>query len=206
MTFWDTVESGEYVMIALAVILITIITIWWVRGVKLKRARLKKLTLVTDKVRDCISEGDIDNAIGTCLATHTATGHVMATGLTKVGRPMMEIRDSMQQESALKLAELDKGSVWLRYLAAISPLLGLGGTLAGVCHRVYEIVDKEMPVEPIIIAEAVNPTIVTTIAGIGVGIIALVGAGCLESGLAKIKLDMARGAESVGKLLSQPSH
>ena len=65
MTFWETVERGEYIMIALAVIFILIVCIWIICSTRLTKQN-KSYTIFMQKVRDFVVEGDIENATGVC--------------------------------------------------------------------------------------------------------------------------------------------
>lgn len=205
MTFWETLESGEFVMIALAVILIAVIVIWWIKTVSLSHSRIKNLPLLLERIKDYINEGDIDNTIGICLMTSTPGGRVMADGLLKLGAPIEEIEERMQKSAVNKKITLASGMIWLKYIAVASPLIGLGGTLAGICHRLNGIIELDGVADCGIIAEAVAPAIVTTVAGIGVGIVAIVALATLESYIACIGRNIDLAIEQLTKLLSEPS-
>ena len=195
MTFWETVERGEYVMIALAVLFILIILIWWIRSAKLRRDR-KTYTVLMHRVRDHVSEGDFDNARLFCQSLNSSGAKTVNLGLTRVGKPMAEISGDMDAMGSIEKEKMAKGSRWLRAIGVISPLLGLGGTLVGVIDRLRDLGELGVLVDLSMLCASIAPTIVTTIAGLGVGIFALIAFNCLEAqidssrqALDKVKVD-----------------
>lgn len=204
MTFWDTVERGEYVMIALAVIFIAIVLIWWIRGAKL-HGFSKSYSPLMHRVRDHISEGDIENARQICGASSSPGARVVQAGVDHIGKTMAEVRSAMSQSASLEKESLLNGVVWLRCFAIVSPLLGLGGTLVGVIDRLRDIAEQGAAADVATIAGAIAPTIVTTVAGLGVGIFALVALSALQSSVASARLDIERLAAQFSALLENPS-
>ena len=186
MTFWDTVERGEYVMIALAVLLIIIICIWWVRSAKLGRQR-KTYPEMMQRVRDHVMEGDIDNARQICEGISSPGARIVEKGLSLIGRPISEVISSMQEMSHIEKDSIGRGSRWLRLIAVVSPLLGLGGTLVGVIDRLRDLGEGGPTVDLSMLCAAISPTIVTTVAGLGVGIFSLIAFTGLEA-----KIDSSR--------------
>lgn len=180
MTFWETVERGEYVMIALAVILIAIVCIWWVCAVKVKAGR-KSYPVMMQRVRDHVMEGDIENSRQLSLSGNTPGGRVVAAGLNRVGASMPDINSAMVAVAEIEKNRMSRGQLWLRAFAVISPLLGLGGTLVGVVDRLRDLGEMGGIVDLSMICAQIAPTIVTTVAGLGVGIFSLIALTSLEA-------------------------
>ena len=204
MTFWETVERGEYVMIALAILFIISIIIWWVRSAKLGKER-KTYPDLMHRVRDHVVEGDIDNARQLCDALATPGAKVVETGLSRVGKSMMEITTSMQEKAAIEKDIMTKGLRWLRFLAVISPLLGLGGTLVGIIDRLRDLGVMGPTVDMSMLCASIAPTIVTTVAGLGVGIFALIAMTCLDAKIDSSQRRIDEVASEFTDLLNEPS-
>lgn len=204
MTFWETVERGEYVMIALAVLVIVITLIWIVRSAKLYSQRKTYSTLMP-KVRDNVVEGDIDTARQICGSVGSPGSKVVEAGLKKVGHPMQEVKSSIRETSEYEKQKMTAGTRWLRLIAVVSPLLGLGGTLVGVIDRLRDLGEGLGIVDLSVLCSNISPTIVTTVAGLGVGIFALIALTCLESTIdtSQRRLDML-GTEFTD-FLNEPS-
>lgn len=204
MTFWETVERGEYVMIALAVILIATVIIWWVRAAKLKRQKNTYADLM-HRVRDHVMEGDIDNARQLCDSISTPGAKVVEAGLSRVGKPMPEVTTAMHETALIEKDTMTKGLRWLRFLAIISPLLGLGGTLVGVIDRLRDLGETGPVVDLAMLCGAIAPTIVTTVAALGVGIFALVAMTCLDAKIDSSQRRIDELATEFTNLLNEPS-
>ena len=173
MTFWETIERGEYVMFALAVIVIASVLILWIRSARLAGNRNATRKMM-QKVRDYVVEGDVDNALQLCRATFSPGARVIASGLGKMGQPIAEVKDAMAETAEQESHNLSVGTRWLRTFAVVSPLLGLGGTLVGIIDRLRDMGESDVDVTTSMVCEALAPTIVTTVAGLGVGILALI--------------------------------
>ena len=203
MTFWDTIERGEYVMFALAVLVIVIIVIWWVRGVALNR-RKKTYHSMMQRVRDHVVEGDLENARQLCEVADSPGGRVICAGIHRIGRPMSEVKGSMNEVADIEKDEMAKGSGWLRSIAVISPLLGLGGTLVGIVDRLRDLGESGANIDTSAVCGALAPTIVTTVAGIGVGIFSLFALTCLEGTINSARRRLDEVSVEFTALLDEP--
>ena len=204
MTFWETVERGEYVMIALAVLFILSVCIWWVRAAKLNRQR-KTYPVIMYRMKDHITEGDIENAQKFCQSLSSPGARVISVGLTRIGKPMPEITADLQTVSNIEKEEMAKGSRWLWAIAVISPLLGLGGTLVGIIDRLRDLGEMGASVDLSRICGAISPTIVTTVAGLGVGIFSLIAYTFLEAAIDSSRRDLDKVAVDFIDILNTPS-
>lgn len=204
MTFWETVERGEYIMIALAVLFIISICIWWVRAAKLSNDRRGYGQLI-QRVRDHVSEGDVDNADQICSAGKTPGARVLCIGIRRIGQPMPEVRASMAQAAELETISMQQGAGWLRAIAVLAPLLGLTGTLVGVIDRLRDLGEGGIMTDISMVCAEIAPTIVTTVAGLGVGIFSLVAFTCLSSSIASAQRSLGMLQGEFTHLLNSPS-
>ena len=203
MTFWETVERGEYVMIALAVLFVITIIIWWIRSAKLGRQK-KSYPDLMHRVRDHVMEGDVDNARQLCESISSPGAKVVETGLSRIGKPMLELTSSMQEVALVEKENMTPGLRWLRFIAVVSPLLGLGGTLVGVIDRLRDLGELGASVDLAMLCGAIAPTIVTTVAGLGVGIFALVAMTCLDAVIDSSRRSLDELIAEFTALLNEP--
>lgn len=204
MTFWETVERGEYVMIALAVILIIVICIWWVRGARLGKER-KSYAPLMQRLRDLIMEGDVENARQLCDNSVNAGGRVLAVGIKLIGKPMADLTSAIQDMANLEKEKMSRGLVWLRAFAVISPLLGLGGTLVGVIDRLRDIGLMGELADISHLCQEIAPTIITTVAGLGVGIFSIIAFTCLDASIDGSRNRLSELTLEFTELLNEPS-
>lgn len=204
MTFWETIERGEYVMFALAVIFILTIIIWWVVAARLKRNRKRNHSMM-QRVRDHIVEGDVENTIQLCQSYATPGSRVIEAGLSHVGKPIQDVKSALSDQVTIEKENSGASMRWLRMFAVISPLAGLGGTLVGVTDRLRDLGNSGLPVTVADVCGELAPTIVTTIAGLGVGIFALFALTCLETTVGKSRRNLDEIALEFTDLLNEPS-
>ena len=204
MIFWDIIVSGEYLIIALVVLVVSVVWMWIVQYRKLVRDD-RKYDLMLNKIRDFISDGDIESAVGTCLNTNTPAARVAAKGLSLIGNPMPVIISSMNQEITAQKENIGTGLQWFRFIAVISPLLGLGGTLAGIWWQLDNITSSGIIEETQNIPELIAPTLFTTIAGLFAGIFALFAFTCLNGRVKKSVQKLYEAASDAENILNHPS-
>lgn len=204
MTFWETVERGEYVMIPLAVLLIAVVCVWWVRTASLSRKK-KGYADLMHRVRDHIEEGDLENARQLCVATDSPGARMVCAGVENIGKPMNEVRAAMSDVADIEKRDMNKGMRWLRAIGVITPLLGLGGTLVGMVDRLRDLGEEAVNVDTAAVCAALAPTIVTTVAGIGVGIFSLFALVCLEGSADSASRRLDEVGVEFTSLLNEPS-
>lgn len=203
MTFWETIERGEYVMIALAVLLIAAIAIWWVRGAALHRGR-KGYGMLMQRLRDHVAEGDLENARQLCAAGDTPGCRVLEAGVARIGRPMPDVKTAIDQVKSLEFEEMQRGTIWLRFIAVASPLIGLGGTLVGVIDRLRDFGEVSSGASQQLLSGQIAPTIVTTVAGLGVGVFALFALACLASSIGRSRQALENLSVEFTDFLDEP--
>lgn len=203
MTFWETIERGEYVMFALAAIVVLIVVIWWVRGLSLHKES-RYYGFMMQRVRDLVVEGDLENARQVCRDIDSPGSRTIEKGLSYVGRPMSELNMAMHDVMDYEKSRMEKGLRWLRLIAVVSPIIGIGGTLVGVIDRLRDLGDSSVPVDAGMIGGAIAPTIVTTVAGLGVGLLAMLAIACLESNISTARRRLDEISIQFSDLLNEP--
>lgn len=184
MTVWEAIQRGEYVMLALGALFIVVLIIWWAKAASLSRDR-KTYPPMMQRIRDHVMEGDVENARNLCAATGTPGASVIESGLGRIGQPIIDVRQSMQDVGNLEKNNMAKGMAWLKFIAVAAPLLGLGGSLTGIIDRLRDLGETATPVDIADVCMALAPTFVTTVAGLVVGIFALLAMTGLDSCIRK---------------------
>ena len=85
-----------------------------------------------NNIRDFIHEGKLDSAVALCRSTNNPTARMIDKGLSRLGRPLEDIRTAIENEGNLEVARLEKGVSALATIAAIAPMLGFLGTVVGM--------------------------------------------------------------------------
>ena len=172
LNFWSLVMDGGYIMIPLAILLIVTIYIFTERTIVISRAS-KNDRHFMDRIRDYVHEGDIESANNLCKKTDTPYARLIQKGLTRIGRPMNDVLVAIENTGNIEVANLGKGFPWLSTTAAGAPMLGFLGTVTGMIHAFFSMASAGTSADITVLSSGIYQALVTTVAGLVVGIIAL---------------------------------
>ncbi|MEZ6091858.1 MAG: MotA/TolQ/ExbB proton channel family protein [Pirellulaceae bacterium] len=135
---------------------------------------------------DPIDTFDPEVAYQTCRQNPSPTARVIASLLLRTGRPLDEI-ERTASEAAQREADRLSGPIrWLYLATAITPLMGLLGTVWGMIrafHDTTQLAAGQNKAE--YLAEGIYVALVTTLAGLIVAIPAAILAHCFEGRLTR---------------------
>lgn len=163
---------GGWTMVFILLLSVLTIAIVWERFRALRRAQGDPDTL-TRTVADYVRSGDLAGATAYCRAQNTPASRIVMRGLERLGRPITEIREAVEEAGRRETYQLEKRMDLLASAAAIAPMLGFLGTVTGMIEAFQEIQRYEGIVNPSVLAGGIWEALVTTAAGLAVGILAL---------------------------------
>ena len=126
-----------------------------------------------NRIKDYIHEGDIDSALKLCKKTNTPYSRLIAKGISRLGRPMNDVLVAIENVGNIEIAKLEKGFPWLATTAAGAPMLGFLGTVTGMVRAFYNMASAGNNTDISTLSGGIYEALVTTVAGLIVGIIAL---------------------------------
>ena len=165
LNMWDLSLKGGVIMIPLLILSILAIYIFIERAVVIRKAAREDRTFM-DRIKDYIHEGDVDAALNLCKKTDTPYARLIEKGITRLGRPMNDVLVAIENVGNLEVAKLEKGFPWLATAAAGAPMLGFLGTVTGMASA-------GTSADITTLSGGIYEALVTTVAGLVVGIIAL---------------------------------
>ena len=172
LSFWSLVTDGGYIMIPLAVLLIVTVYIFIERCIAIHRASKSDASFM-NRIRDYVMEGDIENAEQLCERTDTPISRLILKGVTRIGRPASEVQSAIENTGNLEIANLGKGFTWLSTTAAGAPMLGFLGTVIGMIEAFFALANAGTAANITVLSSGIYQALVTTVAGLVVGIISL---------------------------------
>ena len=96
---------------------------------------------------------------------------MLEQGVSRIGQPVQEIRDAMNQSGSNELAKLEKNLSVLNITGRIAPMFGFIGTIFGVIKIFYDInVAGDISIKSI--SEGLYEKMITSGAGLIVGVLA----------------------------------
>ena len=196
--------DGGYIMIPLAILLIVSIYIFIERCIALHRASKNDATFMK-RIRDYIMEGDIENAVNLCKRTDTPYARLIMKGVNRIGRPMNDVLVAIENTGNIEVANLGKGFTWLSTTAAGAPMLGFLGTVVGMIEAFFALANAGTAANITVLSSGIYQALVTTVAGLVVGIAALFAYNYLVSRVNRIMNAMEAKTMEFMDLLNEPA-
>jgi biopolymer transport protein ExbB len=172
------------------------------RYITIRKASKNEPNLM-QQVKHSILTGKIDSAIAICQNSNTPLGRMLQKGLLRIGRPIKDIEGAIENVGKLEVSKLEKNISILGIVAGIAPMLGFVGTIAGVIKIFYNISLADN-ISMGVISEGLYQKMITSAAGLFIGIIAYVGYHILNIMVDRIILKMETDAIEFIDLLEEP--
>lgn len=172
VNLWTLVMDGGYIMIPLAILLLLTIYLFVERYIVINRT-IKEDPSFMSKLRDYLNEGDLQSAANLCKNSNTPYGRMLLKGVQRIGRPINEVTSAIENTGNLEVSSLGRGMTWLSTTAAGAPMLGFLGTVIGMIEAFFSLAKAGAQNNISLLSGGIYQALVTTVAGLVVGIIAL---------------------------------
>ncbi len=204
LSLWKLCMEGGWIMIPLAMLALICIYILIERAIVIRNAAKTDDTFMK-RIRDYIHEGEIESALNLCRSNGTPMGRLIAKGISRIGRPMNDVLVAVENTGNLEIANLSKGLPWLATTAAGAPMLGFLGTVIGMVQAFYSIANSGNAAQIGTFAGGIYTALVTTVAGLIVGIAALFAYNYLVARINKVMKLMEAQIMEFMDLLNEPA-
>ncbi len=204
LSIWELCVEGGWIMIPLAVLAIISIYIFLERSIVTYKASRFDDTFMK-RIKDYIHEGEIESALNLCRGTKSPYARLIAKGISRIGRPMNDVLVAIENTGNLEIAALSKGLPWLATTAAGAPMLGFLGTVIGMVQAFFAIASSGNAASIGDFAGGIYTALVTTVAGLVVGIIALFAYNYLVARINKVMNLMEARTMDFMDLLNEPA-
>lgn len=197
------IMKGGWVMIPIFILSVMGFYIFFERYFTLRKASKNEATLMM-QVRELIKQGNLQTALSLCKQSNSPIGRMLQKGLLRIGKPIKEIEGAIENVGKIEVAKLEKNISVLGIIAGIAPMLGFVGTISGVIKIFYNISLSDN-ISIGIIAGGLYEKMITSAAGLIVGIIAYIGHHVLNLMVDKIILKLETESIDFIDLLEEPS-
>ncbi len=169
---FDLAIKGGWLMIVLFVLLLLSIYVLIERILVIRNAG-KEDDSFMNRIKDYIHEGKIESALALCRKTDTPAARMVEKGISRLGRPMSDITEAIENVGNIEIAKLEKGLPILATTAAGAPMIGFLGTVTGMVKAFMSMASAGVNVNVNILSTGIYEALITTVGGLIVGIIAL---------------------------------
>ena len=157
-----------------------------------------------NNIREFIREGKLDAANSLCKSTDKPIARMIEKGLYRIGKPIKGIEESIEIVGKFEVYNLEKNVSILAVIAGIAPMFGFLGTIIGVIKIFYDI-SGSGDVSLSSVSAGLYVKMVTSAAGLIVGILAYICFHWLNLMISKAVNQMERNAMNFIDLLQEPT-
>ncbi|MBK7652319.1 MAG: MotA/TolQ/ExbB proton channel family protein [Flammeovirgaceae bacterium] len=203
ISFWNLVMAGGPLMIPLVICSVIAIYIFVERLLTVNRANVSSDSFM-GKIKELVVRGDINGAKILCAQHDTPVARMIEKGVTRIGSPLKNIEASIENVGKIEVFRLEKNLSVLATIAGAAPMIGFLGTVIGMVSAFIAIAQEEGSVSPKLLADGIYTAMVTTVAGLIVGIIAYLAYNYLVTRVSKIVHKMEYSSIEFIDLLQEP--
>ena len=188
----DIVRAGGLLMVPIILCAIIAMGIVLERFWTLKKTRVIPEDL-TSKVWGWVEKDALDQSQIQTLHQGSPLGQILAAGLINRDRDRVIMKDSIEDTGRHVVHEMERYLDTLGTIAAITPLLGLLGTVIGMV-KVFTAITTHGVGNPTVLAGGIAEALITNGAGLSVAIPALIGYRYYRNRIDTLVVDMEKEA------------
>ncbi len=188
----EIVISGGWLMLPIIACSVIALAIVVERLWTLQRERVLPSDL-TEKVWRWVRSNQLDSRHTQALNDSSPLGQILAAGLGNRHREREIIKEAVEDTGRHVVHDLERYLNSLGTIAAITPLLGLLGTVIGMV-KVFGAITIHGVGNPSVLAGGISEALITTAAGLSVAIPALIGYRYLRGRIDRLVVQMEKEA------------
>lgn len=200
----ELIIKGGFFIVPLALLSIIAVYIIVERALTIKAAG-KNPGKLLDGVKERVLNGDIKGAVTHADSFDTPISRMIHKGLTRIGHPLKDIEASIENVGKIELYQLEKNLNLLATISGAAPMIGFLGTVTGMIRAFIAIAQEEGSVSPKLLSEGIYEAMITTVAGLIVGVIAYIGYNYLVAQVQKVVHKMEYTSLEFIDLLQEPA-
>jgi len=170
ISYLEFLLKGGVMIFPLIVLLFYCVYVIIERYLSIQKASKQDINLVND-IKMQLKAGKLDNAIMLCSRENTASGNILRSGVSLIGRPISEIESAMEKTANIEIAQMEKGLGHLGLISGIAPILGFIGTISGVI-KIFHTISNTGNLNIQTISGGLYEKMISSGAGLVVGVIA----------------------------------
>ena len=195
--------DGGWIMVPIALLSVVAIYIFVERYFAIRKASQEDIHFM-NRIKEFIHEGKLDAAKRLAQGTDTPVSRMIEVGITRIGRPMTDVNAAIENVGKLEIYKLETGLPTLATAAGAAPMLGFLGTVIGMITAFFAMANAGSNIDVSLLSSGIYQAMVTTAAGLFVGIIAYFCYNILVSRIDKVVFTLEARASEFMDLLNEP--
>ena len=203
MPLWDLTLKGGWIMIPIAILSVMAVYIFVERYFAIRKAAKTDENFM-NRIKDYIHDGKIESALTLCQSTDSPIARMIEKGIQRIGRPLNDIHTAIENVGRLEVSKLERGFPALATAAGGAPMLGFLGTVTGMVRAFYDMAMAGNNIDIQILSSGIYEAMITTVAGLIVGIIAYFAYNILVAKVETVVNDLETNTTEFMDLLNEP--
>jgi len=199
----DLAIQGGFMMIPIGVLWVLAIYFFIERVLTINKANQDPEAFM-GRIKELVLRGDINGAKMLCSQNGTPVARMIEKGIARIGSPLKNIEASIENVGKIEVFKLEKNLPSLATIAGAAPMMGFLGTVIGMVEAFISISQEEGSVSPKLLSSGIYTAMITTVAGLVVGIIAYLAYNYLVSRVQKVIHKMEYTSIDFIDLLQEP--
>ena len=199
----ELLVKGGFMMVPIFLLSILAIYIFVERMLTIKKA-----SQISDdfyeNVKGHVVKGDINAAKIICAQNDSPIARMIEKGIARLGSELKNIEASIENVGKIEIYKLEKNLSLLATISGAAPMIGFLGTVTGMIRAFMAIAQEEGTVSPKLLSSGIYEAMLTTAAGLFVGIIAYLGYNYLVTRVQKLVYKMEYTSINFMDLLQEP--
>jgi len=192
--------GGTIIMSALGILSIYAVYILFERYSAIKKAS-KEDENFFNSIKNFVEQKDISAAKTLCQNTDNPIAHMIEKGVDRIDKPMTDISAAIENQGKLEIYKMENNLANLATIAGAAPMIGFLGTVIGMIVAFHEMASAGGNIDVEMLSKGIYTAMVTTVAGLVVGIIAYIAYNYLVTKVEKVIFQMeARTTEFLDHL------
>lgn len=203
LSLLSLIMKGGWIMVPILALSVVAVFLIIERFIVIKQASKVDPNFMRN-IKEFLLAGKMDSALAMCKSTNTPIARLLEKGLKRLGKPIKEIESAVENTGKLEIYKLERNLGYIGIIAAIAPMFGFVGTISGVIKIFYNISLADN-ISIGIIAGGLYEKMITTAAGLIVGIIAHIGFHFLNTMIDRVSFQLETTAVDFIDILQEPA-
>jgi biopolymer transport protein ExbB len=203
LNFWELSLKGGWIMIPIVLLWFIAVYLFIERYWAIKKAAREDINFM-NRIKEYIHEDKIESALALCQAQKTPVARMIEKGIQRIGRPLSDVNAAIENVGNLEISKLEGGLPTLATIAGGAPMIGFLGTVIGMIRAFYDMSMAGNNIDVGRLSNGIYTAMVTTVAGLIVGIAAYFAYNILVAKVEKVVFTMEANTTEFMDLLNEP--
>ena len=177
--------GGTIIMSSLGILSIVAVYILFERYSAIKKASQEDENFLKS-IRNFVEAKDIEAAKTLCRNTNNPIARMIEKGVNRIDKPMTDISAAIENQGKLEVYKMENNLANLATISGAAPMIGFLGTVIGMIVAFHEMASAGGNIDVSMLSQGIYTAMVTTVAGLVVGIIAFISYNYLVSKVDKV--------------------